>query len=185
MAACEAATWQCARMGQSMPSPTVSERVILAMDHGQFVLRGGLGEMDDEYQLIEQALAGQPSAGDGSTIVVLSPHQNNVEMPIDVEVFAARPPDDSADWQQVCENPLRIGEEGVLQIDSTAMSPVEVTVPPGDYMVQVAGRGFVNYGWPGTTTPDDVWRVRAYVPNRWHRPSSCCALAHARLRDSG
>lgn len=74
-------------MSEQIPAPSVSERVILAMDHGQFVLRGGLGDMDNDFSLLEQALASQPNAGDGLTMVVLSPHQNNFEMPIDVEVF--------------------------------------------------------------------------------------------------
>lgn len=93
-------------------------------------------------------------------------------------MFATRPPDDNADWQQVCEDILRIGPEGVLQIDSSTMSPVDVPVPPGEYLVQVAGRGFVNYGWPGTTTPDDVWRIRLFPTDctsphpavRWDMP---------------
>lgn len=165
-------------MTEQMPTPSVSERVILAMDHGQFVLRGGLGDLDNEFSLLEQALATQPNAGDGLTMVVLSPHQNNFEMPIDVDVFAARPPDDNADWQQICEDILRIGPEGVLQIDSSTMSPVDVQVLPGEYLVQVSGRGFVNYGWPGTTTPDDEWRIRLFPTDgtsprpavRWDMP---------------
>lgn len=148
------------------------------MDYGQFLLNGGLGDGDNEYPLLEKALAAQPNAGDEMTMVVLSPHQNNSEMPIDVEVFAARPSDDIADWQQVCEDILRIGPEGVLQIDSPTMSTVDVHVPEGEYLVQVAGRGFVNYGWPGTTTPGDVWRIRMFPTDdlgprpavRWDMP---------------
>ncbi|AMY20789.1 hypothetical protein A3Q40_03428 [Rhodococcus sp. PBTS 1] len=148
------------------------------MDHGQFLLRGGLGDIDDEYPLLEQALSAQPNAGDGTTMVVLSPHQNNFEMPIDIEVFTTRPPDDADDWEQVCEDILRIGPEGILEIESTTMSPGEVHVEPGEYLVQVAGRGFVNYGWPGTTTPDDVWRIRLFPTDgtgprpavRWDMP---------------
>ena len=155
-----------------------SEQVVLTMDYGQFYLRGGLADGENEYPLLEQALANQPNAGDGQTMVVLSPHQNNFEMQIDVEVFTARPPIDDDQWQQIIEDHLDIGPDGVLQIDSPTTSPVDCVVPPGSYLVQVSGRGFVNYGWPGGTTPGDVWRIRLW-PNdgtdaraaiRWDMP---------------
>ncbi|WP_179276608.1 hypothetical protein [Rhodococcus sp. 14-1411-2a] len=155
-----------------------SEHVELTMDHGQFYLRGGLDDGENEYPLLEQALANQPTAGDGKTLVILSPHQNNFEMSIDVELFTARPPSDDDQWQQVSEDRLEIGPEGVLQIDSTTMDPVDCLIPPGDYLVQVSGRGFVNYGWPGSTTPGDVWRIRLWPSHaaatraaiRWDMP---------------
>ncbi|MEH6793055.1 MAG: hypothetical protein V7694_02875 [Rhodococcus sp. (in: high G+C Gram-positive bacteria)] len=148
------------------------------MDHGQFYLRGGLDDDDNEYPLLEHALAAQPYAGNGSTMVVLNPHQNNFEMPIDVELFDSRPTSDDGEWQQMCEDRIAIGPEGVLQIDSTTMSPVDCAIPPGEYLVQVAGRGFVNYGWPGDTTPGDQWRIRLWPDDgsdpreavRWNMP---------------
>lgn len=159
------------------PTLTWSQRVVLAMDHGQFYLRGADADAD-ELLLLERALAMQPNAGDGSTVVVISPHQNNFEMPIDVEVFDTRPPVDDEDWQQLCEDRLEIDPRGVLQIDSTPAMCIECRVPPGRYLVQVAGRGFVNYGWPGDTAPGDVWRIRLWPEDgidprpavRWHMP---------------
>ncbi|WP_210729898.1 MULTISPECIES: hypothetical protein [unclassified Rhodococcus (in: high G+C Gram-positive bacteria)] len=155
-----------------------SDHVELTMDHGQFYLRGGLDDGENEYPLLKQALASQPAAGDGKTLVILSPHQNNFEMSIDVELFTARPSSDDDQWQQVSEDRLEIGPEGVLQIDSTTMDPVDCAIPPGDYLVQVSGRGFVNYGWPGGTTPGDVWRIRLWPSDgaearaaiRWDMP---------------
>ena len=113
------------------------------MDHGQFYLRGGEAD-PSELALLERAMAVQPSAGDGSTVVVLSPHQNNFEMPIDIEVFGTRPHGDEAGWQQVCEERIEIGPDGRLQIDSTPMSSDQSSVPPGRKRVQIAGRKIVN-----------------------------------------
>ncbi len=53
--------------------------VVLAMDYGQFSISGGLGDLDDDLELLEQAQAAQPSAGNGHALVVLSPHQNNFD----------------------------------------------------------------------------------------------------------
>ena len=165
-------------MSEQSAPPVSSEQVVLMMDHGQFYLRGGVDDGENEYPLLELALANQPNAGDGKTMVVLSPHQNNFEMQIDVEVFTARPPTDDDQWQQIVEDHLDIGPDGVLQIDSTTTSPVDCVVPPGSYLVQVSGRGFVNYGWPGGTTPGDVWRIRLWPSDgtnarsaiRWDMP---------------
>lgn len=165
-------------MSEESVPPVSSEQVFLMMDYGQFYLRGGLDDGENEYPLLEQALANQPNAGDGKTMVVLSPHQNNFEMQIDVEVFTARPPIDDDQWQQIIEDHLVIGPDGVLQIDSPTTSPVDCVVTPGSYLVQISGRGFVNYGWPGGTTPGDVWRIRLWPADgadaraaiRWDMP---------------
>lgn len=59
--------------------------MVLAMDDGQFCLDGGLGDIDNEIDLLEQGQAEQPSAGDGAMLVVLCP--NNFEMSVDVQAF--------------------------------------------------------------------------------------------------
>ncbi len=58
-------------------SPILESAVLLAMDYGQFCLDGGLGDIDNELELLEQAQAEQPSAGDGTMIVVVCPHLNS------------------------------------------------------------------------------------------------------------
>lgn len=143
-------------------SPILESTVVLAMDYGQFCLDGGLGDIDNEIELLEQAQAEQPSAGDGTMIVVVCPHQNNFEMSVDVQVFDRRPAADRSEWQQVSEDRLEVDAPGVLSLSSPTTEPVTVAVPPGQYVVQVSGRGFVNYGWPGSTTPGDVWRLRLW-----------------------
>ncbi|MFD5176470.1 hypothetical protein ACFWM1_11730 [Nocardia sp. NPDC058379] len=143
------------------PEPALEHRLELALDYGQFVLHGGEGEEDTELALLEAALATGPSAGDGHTVVVCSPHQNNFEMPVVVQVWATRPPADEDDWQQISEARLHIGEYG-LNISSPVDTWESAPVPPGDYIVEIAGTGFVGYGWPGTTTPGDHWRIRCW-----------------------
>lgn len=143
-------------------SPILETAVVLAMDYGQFCLDGGLGDIDNELELLEQAQAEQPSAGDGTMIVVVCPYQNNFEMSVDVQVFDRRPAADRSQWQQVSENRLEVDESGMLSVSSPTTEPVAVTVPSGRYVVEVSGRGFVNYGWPGSTTPGDVWRLRLW-----------------------
>lgn len=51
-----------------------------------------------------------------------------------------------------------------MMIASPTTGEVFCEVPEGDYLIEVNGRGFVNYGWPGTTNPGDVWRIRLW-PN--------------------
>lgn len=143
--------------------------VVLAMDYGQFSISGGLGDLDDDLELLEQAQAAQPSAGNGNALVVLSPHQNNFEMPITVQVWDGRPPADRGEWQQVSEGRLRVSDAGQVMIASPTTVEVFCEVPDGDYLIDVSGRGFVNYGWPGSTTPGDVWRIRLW-PNDGTEP---------------
>ncbi|MEV0948619.1 hypothetical protein [Rhodococcus sp. NPDC049939] len=158
--------------------PVSETHVTLAMDYGQFCLDGGLGDPEDELELLHGAQSAQPSAGNGAMLLVLCPHQNNFQMPVTVQVWQSRPPGDRDQWQQVSEGNLEIDGHGVLFFSSPTMEPVEVTVPAGRYTVEVSGRGFVNYGWPGSTTPGDVWRIRLWPfdgvtklpPQMWDMP---------------
>ncbi|MFD4432410.1 hypothetical protein [Nocardia sp. NPDC058497] len=172
--------------------PDTEHHLELALDYGQFVLHGGEGEEEAELSLLEAALADGPSVGDGHTVVVLSPHQNNFEMPLAVQVWAARPPADDADWQQISEARLHIGEYG-LNISSPVDTWEAAPVPQGDYIVDIAGAGFVGYGWPGTTTPGDHWRIRLWPddgsvlrqPLVWNTPERDVDIVAPPLIDSG
>lgn len=76
----------------SSASQISEQAVVLAMDYGLFSLSGGLADFEDEFELLAQAQAALPCAGDGKALVVLSPHQNNFEMPIAVQLWdGARP----------------------------------------------------------------------------------------------
>ena len=147
--------------------PVHTERFRLAMDYGQFLLRGNARFDVDEMALLERAQREQPSAsaGSGGVVVVLSPHQNNFEMVIDVERWQQRPPSDRDDWQQVSEDHLTIDEDGTLTLESPTTDPLTYALDAGDYIAEVSGKDFVAQGWPGSTTPGDSWRIRLWPDN--------------------
>jgi hypothetical protein len=120
-------------------------------------------DADPNLRLIEEAIHGQGIAGTegNELVVVLSPHQNNFAMPLRVEVWPAEPPDDLDDWQEAFLTGLLVGPDG-LDYESPTMEGTTVPVPPGRYAARIAGRGFVNRGWPGSTTPGDEWRVQLW-----------------------
>lgn len=138
------------------------ELVEIAMDYGQFTISGG-GE-SDLVALVDAALAAPPSSDDGHTVLVLSPHQNNFAMPIEVEVCSGRPLDDRDDWEQVSEHALAVGAAGIV-IASPTLDEHRCDLAAGDYLVEISGRGFLVIGWPGTTNPNDAWRIRLWP--RW------------------
>ncbi|MFG3618557.1 hypothetical protein [Nocardia sp. NPDC047654] len=142
--------------------PVSEETVYLFMDYGQFRIDGGVESPVEEIELLDRALAAHPFASDGLAVVVLSPHQNNFHMPVTVQVWEERPPDDRAEWQQVCETRLRVGPEGILCLSSPTDGAVDCPVSQGEYLIEISGRGFINYGWPGSTEPGDVWRIRLW-----------------------
>lgn len=159
-------------------APRTTERRTVALDYGQFTLVGGAFEDGwDSSPLLEQA-GEAPVAGDGQLLLVLSPHQNSFELDLTVEVWGTEPPTDSDDWEQVVRGWLDV-EDDRLRYESPTMEIEAFDVPSGRYAVEASGRGFVAYGWPGSTTPGDVWRVRlwpsdlalpAYAVRTWTDP---------------
>jgi hypothetical protein len=136
----------------------------VALDYGQFSLTGtyrALGDAADPVRLVEQAINGDGIAGtDGNEgVVVLSPHQNNFAMRLRVEVWPAEPPSDLDSWQEAFLTGLVVGPQGLVY-SSPTLEEVSIPVPPGGYGVRITGRGFVNRGWPGSTTPGDEWRLQ-------------------------
>lgn len=144
--------------------PLHTEQFRLAMDYGQFLLRGNARFDVDEMALLERAQRELPSANVGTDglIVVLSPHQNNFDMVIDVQRWERRPRGDRDDWQQVSEDHLTIDEDGTLTLESPTTEPLTYDLDPGDYIAEVSGKDFVAQGWPGSTTPGDSWRIRLW-----------------------
>jgi hypothetical protein len=138
----------------------------VALDYGQFYLSGSPtddGVTDALVRLVEAAANGQGIAGtEGNEfVVVISPHQNNFAMRLRVEVWPAEPPGDLDDWQEAFLTGLMIGPGG-LDYESPTLERVTIPVPPGRYAVRITGRGFVNHGWPGSTTPGDEWRLQLW-----------------------
>ncbi len=153
---------------------------IVALDYGQFSLCGRPGWSDDYMAYLEAALEGEGIAGDDYGVVVCSPHQNNFEMPFRVEVWDGPPPDDQGEWEEIFHCGLMVNDVGLLY-SSPTLAPTVFDLPAGAYSVLICGRGFVNHGWPGSTTPGDVWRVQLWpsadipVPSRikiWKQPDS-------------
>jgi hypothetical protein len=155
---------------------------VVWLDYGQFSLCGSFGGSGDYMGYLEHAIAGAGIAGDAYAVVVLSPHQNNFEMPFRVEVWDGEPPEDEADWEEIFLCGLVV-DDGGLRYQSPITNTTVFDVPPGNYAVLICGRGFVNHGWPGSTRPGDAWRVRIWpsahlpvlVPFRikaWQQPES-------------
>jgi hypothetical protein len=146
--------------------------LVVAMDYGQFVLRGGESsyEADPDLALHERARNGMGIAAHEHTLVVLSPHQNNFAMPLQVHVFNEEPAHDDDQWDEVFEATLEIDDGNQLLYDSPTVTATSYAVPAGRYGVRVCGRGFVGYGWPGSTRPGDSWRVQLWPDDR-ERPA--------------
>ena len=142
--------------------PLVAHDSVVCMDYGQFILRGGQeGQDTDLVRLLERAL-GAGIAADRDVVLVLSPHQYNFAMPLRIEVLGEEPPDDLSTWQEVFEVALDVGEYGELSFESPTVQAQSWEIPPGRYTARIAGRGFVNRGWPGSTEPGDSWRIQLW-----------------------
>lgn len=132
-----------------------------AMDYGFFTLRGGPSSHDLDPMPLLDAADGHDVASDGRTVLVLSPHQNNFELEVTLEVWDAEPPEDPDAWEQVVRAPLEV-TDARLDFEAPTLPGSRYDVASGRYVLEVSGRGFVTRGWPGSTTPGDVWRVRLW-----------------------
>jgi len=135
----------------------------VAMDYGQFYLYSRddiYGDDFDTIEVVTQASSEGIAERDGF-IVVSSPHQNNFDMRLRVEVWPERPPFDLDDWQEAFAASLQVGPTG-LTYDSPTLTPQPVRAPTGHYRLLIVGRGFVARGWPGSTTPGDEWRLQMW-----------------------
>lgn len=161
------------------PKPITVQDTTVALDYGQFSLSGATSGDADPLLLLQEALAGPRIASDRHTAIVCVPHQNNFEMSLRVEVWAEQPPRDFGQWEEIFECALEV-DGGELRYDSPTLEGRRYEVPNGRYGVRICGRGFVNRGWPGSTTPGDVWRVQLWpsgrnLPDRriraWQQPT--------------
>jgi hypothetical protein len=157
-----------------------SDALTVHQDYGQFELITGDMDDDDLVELIDAANDADNIAQGSAILVVLSPHQNNFELGLTVEQWSSRPPDDLDAWEEGFEASLTVGDLGLIYMSPTD-TYVQLDVPSGAYRARIVGRGFVNRGWPGSTTPGDVWRIQVWpcaehiTPRRiarWETPSS-------------
>lgn len=158
------------------------------MDYGQFTLYGSTDPNDDadldddadfdddaELVLLHAALDGDGVAGDGSMLVVLSPHQYNFAMALTIDVWEQAPPDDLTAWELAVEGHLTIAGDpptghGELIYGSPTLETEDWRVPAGEHHVRVCGTGFVAVGDPGSTKPGDRWRVQLWRCDCGTRP---------------
>ncbi|MDI6099001.1 hypothetical protein QLQ12_10355 [Actinoplanes sp. NEAU-A12] len=145
----------------SLPAPRRVAESVVRLDHGQFCLCGNPSPDADYMALLEQAINGPGIAADDTGVIVISPHQNNFEMPLRLELWDARPPDDHDAWEEVFEAGLLVVDD-LLRYFSPTDTVVNFEVPSGRYAARISGQGFVNRGWPGSITPGDRWRVRLW-----------------------
>lgn len=146
---------------------SLSEDLVVSLDYSQFYLQTD----DEDVELVVDLLGSEPGiAQQGGLVVVESPHQNNFEMPLRVEVWTGPPVDDLDEWEEAFEVHLSVGDDG-LRYASPTCEMVSLSVPTGSYHAIIAGRGFVGHGWPGSTTPGDSWRIRLWPSPGPERPS--------------
>lgn len=149
------------------PGLVASWDLEVEVDFGQFYLVAGTPfaedwDPDGEQRAFDVACSSDGIGQIGQLIAVLSPHQVNLAMPLRVEVWDAAPPDDLDAWAEAFEASLRVDARG-LAFTSPTMPTRTVAVPVGRYRLLVVGRGFVSYGWPGSTKPGDEWRLQLWT----------------------
>jgi hypothetical protein len=138
-----------------------SQDFVVELDYGQFYLHTARNEAELPLAVLERAQDGDGIAQDGGLVVILSPHQNNFDMPLRVEVWDSAPPDDLEEWEEAFEAHLDVNQYGLV-FESPTLDFIDLAVPPGSYYALITGRGFVAHGWPGSTEPGDHWRLRLW-----------------------
>jgi hypothetical protein len=134
----------------------------VVQDYGQFYLSPSTADVADNVSFaVDAAIDSGGIAQRGDLTVVLSPHQNNFDMRLRIELFATAPREDLDVWQEAFEACLRADEKG-LSYHSVDTGYREVPVPAGTYVARITGRGFVAHGWPGSTKPSDEWRIQLW-----------------------
>src|SRR6476659_5473074 len=96
--------------------PYLVHDLIVSLNYGQFGISGGYRSGIDYMDLLTKAQSGTGIASYECGLVVLSPHQNNFRMPLRIEVWHRRSPDDLDSWQEVAESTLTV-EGGELRYD--------------------------------------------------------------------
>jgi hypothetical protein len=83
-------------------------------------------------------------------------------MPFRPEVWEHRPPDDQTSWEEVFESGLIVTAVELRYERPDFTDGPAIALPDGRYAVRICGPGFVNIGWPGTTTSGDTWRIQLW-----------------------
>jgi hypothetical protein len=145
-----------------------AEDLVVALDYGTFNLYTSEAGLENDLEGLVVADGGVGLAE--GVVCVTSPHQNNFEMALRVEMWSGEPPSDLDDWEEAFEVHLEVGDFGLLY-GSPTMDFVPLPVRPGSYHALITGRGFVAIGWPGSTEPGDSWRIRMWPSAGPARPA--------------
>ncbi len=147
----------------------------VAMDYGQFRLMVRVDSDDfedfldtvDDMAVLNAALDGTGIGQYGPVLTVLSPHQNNFEMRLTVEVWDGPVADDIDDWEEVFEARLDV-DEAVIQYDSPTLDGVAIPVPAERI---------------GRSSPAEVsWLVDGPVQRHLETAGSCVSRSTSRCR---
>ena len=88
--------------------PLFVEVHVVTLDYAQFYLYTSVSDLDVLPDIVDWALASNGIAQHLGFLMVTSPHQNNFEMPLRVEVWQAPPADDANDWPEAFEAHLAL-----------------------------------------------------------------------------
>ena len=142
------------------PQLLVSNEQRVAQDAGQWYLISTEDGFDQLLDVLDEAII-NGIAQQGGFAMVTTPVQNNFDMAFTVEVWDAEPFSDLDGWQEAFEVHLDVSHYG-LHYSWTNGDVTDLGVPPGSYRALVTARGLLVGGWPGSTTPGDVWRIRLW-----------------------
>lgn len=142
------------------PELLISHDFRVAQDAAQFYLVTGQEGSEQMMEILHEATT-NGIAQRGGFAMVISPVQNNFHMPFRVEAWSAEPFSDIDGWQEAFELHLDVSDYG-LQYSSPVAEEITFEVPPGSYRALITARGFLAAGWPGSTEPGDVWRIRLW-----------------------
>lgn len=132
--------------------------------------------LDDNVEVLHRAFTSGIAQGRYLT-VFLTPHQSNYPLPVTVELWDGRPPDDLAAWPEVFEATITSGAEGLLW-SSPTLEGVVIPVPAGTYRALIAGRDFTRTIVDSTSHPDS-YRVQLWLSDGQIEPRRLSAWTHA------
>ena len=159
------------------------------LEYGQFYLEptrpytsGPPDPMDDEGEILERAFA--PGIAQGRYVtVVITPHRDNWDMDLQVELLDGPAEDDLAEWLDVFHATVDAGPDGIWYHTPTMDSAV-LPIPPGKYRIRISGRGFLRPEWVDGDSIhfDDNYRFQFWPESRpieplrlkeWDHPETC------------
>lgn len=171
------------------------------LEYGQFYLEPGLADddpywepVDDTSETLQQALGWNgteytahddaPSIAQGRySTVVTTPHRDNFDMDLRVEMLDGPAVDDSADWQEIFEATVAAGPTGIWYHTPT-LDSTRLEIPVGIYRLRISGRDFLRPVWvdDGSVGYDDKYRFQFWPETqpiasirlkRWEHPEIC------------